>query len=95
MENAIAVQGVAKKTLPALKAKPVSTGSGALWNFARRFGTPIRNLSHQGTMRALTLGTPNYQPGSLVGRLTNWRTPNTVRGALDALVEDYEMGTLK
>jgi hypothetical protein len=95
MENAIAVQGVAKKTLPTLKAKPVSTGSGALWNFARRLGTPIRNLNNYGTMRALTLGTPNYQPGNLVGRLTNWYTPNTVRGALDALAEGYENRSLK
>lgn len=95
MENAIAVQGVAKKTLPVLKAKPVSTGSGALWNFARRSGTPLRNLNNWGTMRALTLGTPNYTPGNLVGRLMNWYTPNTVRGALDALVEGYETGTLK
>ena len=95
MADAVAKRGVAKKLTTATIERPVSTGSGSIWAMGRRLVSPLRNLYNYGTMRALTLGTPNYVPGNLVGRLTNWYTPNTVRGALDALVEGYETGTLK
>lgn len=95
MENAIATQGVAKKTLPMLSSRPIPTSSGSIWSFARRAQAPFRNLGNYGTMRALTVGTPNFVPSNSLEKLLNFYTPNWLRGAVDPIVEEYEIETLK
>ena len=95
VSDAVAKRGVAKKLTTATIERPVSTGSGSIWNMARRLASPLRNAYNYGTMRALTVGTPNFVPGSLLERLSNRYTPDVVRGGLDALIEDYERRSLK
>ena len=95
MADAVAKRGVAKKLTTATIERPIPTGSGSIWTMGRRLVSPFRNLYNLGTMRTLTVGTPNYVPNSLAGKLLNWYTPNVVRGALDTAVENYERSTLK
>lgn len=95
VSDAVAKRGVAKKLTSATIERPISTGSGSIWNFLRRESSPLRNIYDYGTMRALTAGTPNFVPGNLLERLANRYTPDVVRGSLDALIEGYENRSLK
>ena len=95
VSDAVAKRGVAKKLTTATIERPISTGSGSIWNFLRRLSSPLRNMYDYGTMRALTVGTPNFVPENLLQRLTNGYTPDVVRGGLDALIEGYENRSLK
>ena len=95
MADAVAKRGVAKKLTTTTIEKPIPSGSGSIWTMLRRLASPVRNAYNYGTLRALTVGTPNYVPSNLPQRLINFYTPNPVRGALDALVEGYERETLK
>lgn len=95
MENAIAKRGVAKKLTSVAIERPISSGSGSIWNILRRANAPIQNLYDALTLRGITAGNASAEPKNLLQRVLNVYTPNTVRGATDALIEDYERRTLK
>ena len=95
MENAIAKRGVAKKLTSVAIERPISSGSGSIWNILRRVNAPIQNLWDALTLRGMTAGTVNAEPKNALERMLNFYTPNAVRGATDTLIEDYERRTLK
>lgn len=95
MENAIAKRGVAKKLTSVAIERPISSGSGSIWNILRRVNSPIQNLWDALTLRGITAGTVNAGPKNALERMLNFYTPNAVRGATDTLIEDYERRTLK
>ena len=95
MENAIAKRGVAKKLTNVAIERPISSGSGSIWNILRRANAPIQNIWDTLTLRGMTAGTVNAEPRNALERMLNFYTPNAVRGATDTLIEDYERRTLK
>lgn len=95
MENAIAKRGVAKKLTSVAIERPISSGSGSIWTFLRRANAPIQNLWDALTLRGMTTGTVNAEPKNALERILNFYTPNSVRGAADALIENYERESLK
>ena len=95
MENAIAKRGVAKKLTSVAIERPIGSSSGSIWNILRRINSPIQNLWDSLTLRGMTAGTVNAEPKNALERMLNFYTPNAVRGTTDALIEDYELKTLK
>lgn len=95
VEDAIAKRGVAKKLTTVAIERPISSSSGSFWNIGRRAIAPLQNIADLGLLRAMRVKTPNYVPETLAGRLFNRYTPNIVRGATDAAIENYELNTLK
>lgn len=95
MEDAIAKRGVAKKLTNVAIERPISSGSGSIWNILRRANAPIQNLWDSLTLRGLTAGTVNAEPKNALERILNFYTPNTARGAIDTLIEEHERKTLK
>lgn len=95
VSNAVAKRGVAKKLTNVTVERPISNSSGSIWSFARRAVAPIRNIANKGLMRGMTVGTTNYVPDSLAGRLMNFYTPNPIRGLIDAIVEKQQLESLK
>jgi len=95
LENAIAKRGVAKTLTSVAIERPISSSSGSFWNIGRRLAAPLTNMFNLGTLRGVSVGTENYVPKNLSDRLLNFYTPNVIRGATDALLEDYERRTLK
>ena len=95
MTNAIAKRGVAKKITTTAIERPINPSSGAIWNWLRRANAPLRNLWNKGTIRAMTVGTPNYEATNMLERLMNFYTPDWIRGGLDSLLRGYEKDTLK
>lgn len=81
-EEAIAKRGVAKDMVSEAVANPVSTKSGSIWSFLLRATAPVRNVWNLGTLRMLN---PNAA----------FRSPTSVRSALDAIIEKQQMGTIK
>lgn len=95
MEDAIAKRGVAKKLTNVAIERPISSGSGSIWNILRRVNSPIQNLWDSFTLRGLTAGTVNAEPKNALERILNFYTPNAARGAIDTLIEEHERETLK
>lgn len=95
MEDAIAKRGVAKKLTSVAIERPISSGSGSIWNILRRVNSPVQNVWDALTLRGMTAGTTKAEPKNALERLLNFYTPNAARGATDALIEDYERRTLK
>lgn len=95
MEDAIAKRGVAKKLTNVAIERPISSGSGSIWNILRRVNSPIQNLWDSFTLRGLTAGTVNAKPKNALERILNFYTPNAARGAIDTLIEEHERETLK
>lgn len=95
MEQAIAKRGVAKKLTSAAMERPINPSSGSVWNWLRRINAPIKNLSNEGLIRAMTVGTPNYEARNALERMLNFYTPNWLRGGLDTFLENYERETIK
>lgn len=95
MADAVARRGVAKKLSSATIERPISTNSGSIWNISRRLASPLRDLLNRGTLRTISVGTENYVPDNLLERLLNFRTPEALRGAVDAGLEMEEMNSLR
>lgn len=95
MSEAIAKRGVAKKITTNAVERPIAPSSGSFWNILRRLSSPVRNVSNYGTMRTMTVGTPNYVPSNSLEKMLNFYTPTAIRGGLDSAIEDYEMSTIK
>lgn len=93
--DAIARWSVAKALSGATVKRPISTNSGSLWSLGRRMSAPLRDAWHYGTMRTMTTGTPNFIPGNRIERLSDFLTPDYIRGALDASIEKQQLGTIK
>lgn len=92
--DAVVRRGVAKKLSSATIERPVSTASGSIMNLLRRASVAPRDILNAGTIRTMTVGTPNYVSENMLERLLNRTAPEWLRGALDAAIEQNEMNNL-
>lgn len=93
--DAVARRGVSKKLTNIAIERPIGSSSGSVWSFLRRANAPIQNLYDALTIHGMTAGTGRGTAENMLEKVFDFYTPNVIRGATDAMLEDYERRTLK
>lgn len=97
IENAIAKKGVAREVQKVSVASPAEFEGTWASLFRNLKGIP-KDISNAGSLRTMTVGTPNWLPRSPIEKgfekiglenILNFYTPNAVRGVVDAGAENY------